>query len=131
MIWKCFLLLDIFLNDRLYVPLLGRLECLDVGGFAVLLQGGGGAPGLDHGPLVVSTRLPVQIIMDTSSLRLCRLYHGPRVPEEALLVLHSEVSVDPHFRHCMDMEKWILCDATCQVVTLITSLDTTHFVTPH
>merc|ERR1711983_10482 len=104
MIWKCFLLLDIFLNDRLYVPFLGRLERLDVCGLAVLLQGGGGAPGLDHGPLVVCTRFPVQVIVDATSLRLCRLYHGPRVPEEALLVLHSEVSVNPHLRHCMDMD---------------------------
>merc|ERR1711983_245435 len=104
MIWKCFLLLDIFLNDSLYVSLLGRLERLDVGGLAVLLQGGGGGPGLDHGPLVVSTRLTVQVIVDTTSLSLSRLYHGPRVPEEALLVLHSEVSVDPHLRHRMDMD---------------------------
>merc|ERR1711983_524097 len=104
MIWKCFLLLDIFLNDRLYVPLLGRLERLDVCGLAVLLQGGGGAPGLDHGPLVVSARLPVQVIVDTTILRLCRLYHGPRVPEEALLVLHSEVSVDPHLGHYVDLD---------------------------
>ena len=65
-------MLDIFFNDRLYVSLLGRLECLDVGGFAVLLQGGGGAPGLDHGPPVVSPRLPVQVIVDTTSLRLNR-----------------------------------------------------------
>ena len=72
MIWKVYLLLDIFLDDRLHVPLLSRLERLDVGRLAVLLQGGGGAPGLDHGPLVVSPRLPVQVIVHTPSLRLDR-----------------------------------------------------------
>lgn len=68
----CYLLLDIFLDDCIDVPLLGRLERLDVCGLAVLLQGGGGAPGLYHGPPVVSPRLPVQVIVDTPSLRLNR-----------------------------------------------------------
>ena len=69
---KYYLLLDIFLDDHLDIPLLSRLERLDVGGLAVLLQGGGAGPGLDHGPPVISPRLPVQIIVHTASLGLRR-----------------------------------------------------------
>ena len=64
------LLLDIFLDDHLYVPLLSRLERPNVGGPAVVLQGGQTAPGLDHGPPLVSPRLPVQVIVQTTSFRL-------------------------------------------------------------
>ena len=30
---------------------------------------------------------------------LGRLYHGLGVPEEAFLIFHSEVSMDPNLRH--------------------------------
>ena len=88
------------------------------------LQGGGTGPGLNHGPAVVSPRLPVELIVDTPGLglkintfnwrsvqlynycvhHLGRLYHGLGVPEEAFLIFHSEVSMDPDLRHSVYLD---------------------------